>query len=101
MHARQKIIDICNKVLSDQLSIIEASRKIVWLTHNEKLDERDEDLVVFQGIDSETDHLPIGDVRIFWNKTSLEAKDEEIKKYEEWAKSFGREVCENLIKKYK
>jgi len=35
-------------------------------------------LLVFTGIDSETDTLPIGDVRQHWRLDALERKDREI-----------------------
>lgn len=98
---RQQLIDICSNVLANKISLLEASRLIVALGFTNDLDENDDDINSFVAIESETDHLPIGRVRQYWNETSLKEKDLEIEENEKWARSFGIESCENIIQKYK
>jgi len=50
----------------------------------------------FIGIDSETDHLPVGKVREHWAADALEAKDAEITIAEERWKARFRDVCERI-----
>jgi len=40
------------------------------------------DLLLIIGIDSEADHLPVGDVRKLWASDALQRKDEEIARAE-------------------
>ena len=58
------------------------------------------DFMAFVAIDSETDDLPIGDVRKYWSKEALDKLDPEIKKAEEWAKNFGLKECESLVRRF-
>jgi hypothetical protein len=54
-------------------------------------------LVVFTAIDSETDALPIGEVRQLWSPEALERKDHEITKAEHFYHCTAREAATRLI----
>lgn len=60
-----QILSLAKQFLGGQLGVIAASRKLSPLRHEVEA-ELAEVLVVFTGIDSETDTLPIGDVRRHW-----------------------------------
>jgi hypothetical protein len=97
--ARREIGETARRMLTGSLSFIEGARRIVGLSHNAKLNF-DPDIVPFVGIDSETDALPIGDVRRHWAPEALEKPRPEIDRMEKWAREFGTRHCENLIKRF-
>jgi hypothetical protein len=80
------------------MGIIEASRILSKRPFSQGL-ENDPDVLIFIGIDSSTDHLPIGEVRKFWNPEVLLQKDKEIAKWEDFYRTQAREACERLIEK--
>jgi hypothetical protein len=45
--------------------------------------ECDTDFVFFRGIDSESDHLPVGEERQHWSAPGLERDDEKVRAYED------------------
>lgn len=98
INSKKKIVRICERVFANELSILEAAREITALRFEAELDENDENILTLVGIDSETDHLPIGNKeRDLWNVEALKQKDKEIKEYEKWARDFGTEACKNIV----
>ena len=74
---RQRAREIANAVLNGQISILEAVRELVSLAHTDAIRlEADRRLII--GIESETDHLPVGEVRKLWAPEALREKDVEI-----------------------
>lgn len=61
---------------------------------------RDPDFDIFTAIVSETDHLPLKEVRHLWAEDALERLDPEIRRAEEWASGIGRDACENLLARF-
>ena len=57
------------------------------------LDENDKDILVFVGMDSESDNLPLCTERIYLSVETLKYKENEINSSEEWALDFGIEAC--------
>lgn len=92
-----KILTLAKKILDLKVGIIQGCREMIGL-----LSERDIDLekyfLVFKGVESETDALPIGQIRENWNKEQLKLKDKEIEEVENYYKRHVFETCENLIK---
>jgi hypothetical protein len=97
---RKKLVVTCSQVLINELSIIEAARIISSLRHEDGIDANDENILVFVGIDSETDHLPIGEVRRSWNQEALVAKDKEIKDYEKKVQEDAFDACKFITITY-
>src|SRR5436190_21390879 len=62
--------------------------------------EADPDFVFFVGVNSQTDHLPIGPARRHWNPDILKAKDAELARYEANVREQAFEICRRLIQKY-
>ena len=62
--------------------------------------DRDPDFTFFVAIDSESDHLPVGEARQHWNPEVLRAKDAEVAKFEAFYREKAFEVCRRLIQKY-
>lgn len=97
--ARREIGKIANAMLSGSLSFIEGSRQLWELGLGEDL-ERDADLQVFLLIDSETDALPMGELRKLWNADALAKLQPELDRAEEWARSVGLSACERLAQRF-
>jgi hypothetical protein len=92
---RQRAKEIAEAVLDGRTTILEAVRELVSLAHTDAIaDEDDRRLII--GIDSETDHLPIGRVREYWAADALEAKDAEIASAEERWKARFRCACKRI-----
>jgi hypothetical protein len=97
--ARRAILEAAQAMLTGRLSYIEGARQILRAWPASKLDDRDPDLLPFSGIDSETDALPLGEIRALWNAAALGALQPEIDRSEAWARDFGEPFCRNLVKR--
>jgi hypothetical protein len=73
--ARAKVVDLVRRVISGDLSILLAARDLSRLRFSVGSDEWDPDFIPFVAIDSETDQLPIGQVREHWAPEALVEKD--------------------------
>ncbi|MGY2735707.1 hypothetical protein [Sphingomonas sp. UYP23] len=87
---RAKIIDTARRMLAGQLPYIEGVRAICEMLSDARLSNLEEPFVGFTAVDSETDAVPIGDVRERWHP---EAK---IKLAAEWerAELYAKSICE-------
>lgn len=92
---RQRARDVAKAALEGQISILEAVRKLFPLAHTDAVcDEADRGLII--GIYSETDHLPVGEVRRLWAPEALREKDIEIASVEAWWKATFLEACKRI-----
>ena len=98
--ARREIHDAAQAMLAGRLSYIEGARKIVAAKSLARLDEWDPDLLPFEGIDSETDALPLGVMRAHWQAAALESLQPEIDRLEVWARQLGEPYCRNLVGRF-
>lgn len=97
--ARNEIGRRANAILRGELSYLEGARKICSLEHVADLD-LDPDIIPFVAIYSDTDALPLGDVRQYWQPQALDRLQPEIERKEQWAREYGRTACENLAKRF-
>jgi hypothetical protein len=95
----RKVVVAAQSILSGELGIVAGARQLCGLAHQVGAD-RDPAFTIFIGIDSESDHLPIGEVRQRWNPDALLAKDAELADYESRVRERAFESCRSLIKKY-
>ena len=92
---RQRATEIAKAALVGQVSILQAVRELVSLAHTDAVhDESDRRLII--GIDSETDHLPVGAVRKLWAPEALREKDVEIASAEARWKAKFLEACNRI-----
>jgi hypothetical protein len=84
-----------NAFLVGQVEPIETARSLAGFRGRDK--HLDEILVTFVGVDSETDALPLGDVRKLWNAEALKRQDIEIAKAELWCREMISGACRNLV----
>jgi hypothetical protein len=97
--ARKEIGRRARAVLTGEFSYLEAARKIFSLKHVADLDF-DPDVIRFTAIYSNTDALPLGEVRKYWQPQALEKLQPEIERMEQWAQEYGRSACENLAARF-
>jgi hypothetical protein len=97
---RAKVASLAAKVLKKEMSMIEGAKEIVTLCYELDVDDSDEDILAFVLIESETDHLPIGKVRRFWDEDALVEKEPEVQEAERWAQGVGAEACKNLVERF-
>jgi hypothetical protein len=95
--ARAVILAAAKNMLAGKLSYIEGARIVFWEKMAAKLDEYDADLLPFVGIVSETDALPVGEMRQHWQLDALSALQTEIDEKEAWARQLGEAHCRNLV----
>lgn len=95
----RKIVAAAQSILSGEIGIIAGARQLCGLGHQVGAD-RDTDFTFFVGVDSESDHFSIGEVRQHWNPEALRAKDTEIASFEALYREKAFEICRKLIEKY-
>ncbi len=79
----RSVATACTDYLAGTLGLIEASRLLVSCAHRLR-EDRNSEFTFFIAVESETDHLPVGEYRNQWAADSLKAKDEEIHSIEEF-----------------
>lgn len=97
--ARREVVLVAQRMLSGHCGIVEGARQLSGLAHRLAA-EHDPNFTFFIGVDSETDHLPIGDVRQRWAADALRKKDEELRSLEGFFRADALHACQNLILKF-
>ena len=98
---RELAIGIAEAVLRGDLGVIEGSRRMLPFRWTTGVDEMDDDFLTLVGVDSETDHLPIGQVRREWDKTALARKDQEIAATEAFYREHVFATCRSIITRFR
>jgi len=94
---RVQILRIARQMLAGEVGIIAASRELGYLRH-EVEPQLANVLVTFTAIDSETDALPVGDLRKEWSAEALERKDKEIAEAEDFYRDTAINAATELIR---
>src|SRR5262249_28719317 len=96
---RVRILRIARQLVAGEIGIIAASRELGYLHHEVELEPHlAKVLVTFTGIDSETDALPVGNVRKEWNPDALKRKDKEIARAEDLYRESAVNAATELIR---
>jgi hypothetical protein len=93
------VVAVARGILSGGVGIVAGARQLSRLRFDMRA-ETDADFLYFVGVDSETDHLLVGDVRRHWSADALLEKDVELQDYEAWARERAFEVCRSLLQRY-
>jgi hypothetical protein len=89
---RQRAKELAKAVLDGRTTVLEAVRELVSLAHTDAIaNEADRTLII--AIESETDSLPIGEVRKLWAPDAWQAKQPEIERAEALRKTEFLEAC--------
>ena len=96
---RRKVRALAQRIAAGEMGVIDGARQMlkfqVWLHVRD-----DEDFRIFVGVDSESHHLPIGDVRKHWQADALKKKDEEIRSLEDYYRKDVVEAAVRIRAKY-
>jgi len=88
--------NIAEKLIKDEIYFIEAIREIKDRINLIKLTVEEERLL--KAIDSDTDDIPVGEVRKKWNKEALEKIDIELNDYMKEIKPDVIKICKKILK---
>lgn len=99
-HDTAEIVAVAQAMLDGRLGVIQGSRRLNDLRETIGISHMDEDFASFVVIDSETDTLPVGDVRGRWSERALVQKDEEVKAAERLYRDDALEHCRKLIARF-
>jgi hypothetical protein len=97
---RAKIVEVAQAMLDGALGIIEGSRRLNDLREAMGIYHLDEDFVGFVAIDSETETLPVGEVRTRWNKEALVQQDRKVEEAERLYRDGALKDCRKLIARF-
>jgi len=88
-------------LMEGRRGIIESARVMQRLARKVR-DERDANFIVFGGIASESDDLPVGEERRNWAASALEREDAKIKivAFEEQCREAALRSAKHLVDKY-
>ena len=63
-------------------------------------EQEDAELLGICGIESKTDHLPLGSVRQYWDPEALQRNDAELAECEEFFRNSAMAMCRALVDRY-
>ena len=98
--ARARIAEIAAAILDGRLGVIEGSRRLMEFRVEADPEQEDPDLLGMCGIESQTDHLPLGPVRKYWDDDALRRKDAELAENEAFFRESALEMCRSLAGRY-
>jgi len=92
---RQRVKDVATAMLDGRITVIAAVRELGSLAHTDAIaDVEDRRFII--GVESETDDLPVGEVRKLWAASALVIKDIEVARCENLYKARFLEVCRRI-----
>lgn len=95
----RSVTTACRDYLTGTLGLIEASRYLASCAHSLR-EDRNSEFTFFIAVESETDHLPVGEYRNQWAADSLEVKDDEINSIEEFYRRDAVAAATLLLKRF-
>lgn len=94
--AQQKILAIVDAVLSRQTGVLEGAKSLSPLLRSTTQVADENDLLLMKGVDSETDHLPIGSLHHLWHADVLPTNLKESERCEQLWGDLIRAACERI-----
>ena len=92
---RRKARDLAQAVLDGRMTVLEGARALVSLAHTDAVpDLEDRKLII--AVESETDDLPVGEVRTLWATDMLKEKDVEIARAEKLYRDSFLQACQRI-----
>ena len=93
---RRKARDVAQSLLDGRITALQAARALVSLAHTDAVpDVSDRRLII--AVESETDDLPVGEVRNLWAPSALQEKDIEIARAEGLYRDDLLHACERIV----
>jgi hypothetical protein len=97
---QQRVVEVASAMLRGEIGVIEGSRQLCRLRFSCSSLDHDPDFIPFVGIDSDTDHLPVGEDRRHWAADALARKDIEIQDAEAFYRNHAIAGCERLLARF-
>lgn len=92
---KQRAREIADAILNGRTGILEGVRALLPLVHSGAIrGKRDGNLII--GVDSETGHLPIGEVRKYWAPDALVEKDLQIAAAQAQWRDLVLDACKRI-----
>jgi hypothetical protein len=96
---RAQLVDAAQGIIDGRLGIVEGTRIIVGLAF--KLEVPNDELFrYFQGLYSDIDHFPVGEVRARWNPSSLAREDALREGVEAKVRPRVLLSCEDIVRRF-
>jgi hypothetical protein len=93
-------VRIARSIIDGSISVLPGCRKILGSLRRLGVD-REKPFVIFVGIDSESDHLPLDpEERKHWSPEALIREDKEIERYTKWAEKLALPACRAVIERF-
>ena len=99
-HARRRVAETAAGMLDGTVPFLEGVRVLTGLRDKVGVAQDDEDFMIFVVVDSETDALPVGEVRKHWATEALQRLEPEIEDATQWAKQFSGAACVSLVARF-
>jgi hypothetical protein len=96
---REEVVTIARAILGGEMGVVLGARHITALGYAFE-DAFDPDLILWVGIDSQTDHLPVDEERRNWSQQALAIKDVEIAECEAFFKDAALDGCRRLLRRF-
>ena len=98
----EEAVRVAREILARSVTMIEGARKMadIHLYSSHMSQPRDEAYALFLEIDSQSSHLPVGEVRKYWSAEVLARKDAEIEALTASFQEQGMKAAQTLIHRY-
>jgi hypothetical protein len=97
---QQQVVEVASAILHGELGVIEGSRLLCALRFRVSTLDHDPDFLPFIGIDSETDHLPVGEILQHWASDALVRLAPEIRAAENHWRQWAFTSAQRLIDRF-
>jgi hypothetical protein len=95
------VLTVARQIVAGEIDPLEGCRAIVHVGVDLRTEDRDDpDFLILRGIESETDHFPMGVVRQQWDEIALAEQDRLRAAYLERNRESLIEACWSIIRKY-
>ena len=97
---KSQCTEVCQAIIDESIGIVEGVRSLVSLSFSLECED-EQPFLGFRGIDSQSDHFPLGELREHWDKNSLAREDANRLEFE---RDFKEEViadCREIIVRFR
>jgi hypothetical protein len=100
--ARRRVVAAAEALLRGEVGVIESAQRLSSLASSVVDDWfNDPEFAVFGVLDTETDHLPVGRAREFWDPIALREKDPTIQRIEAANRLEVEAACRRLVARFR
>jgi hypothetical protein len=97
---RRKAADICAGILAGEVDLFVGCHSLASLRQDLEVDPKDPDFAVFDLVSSETDALPVGEVRSHWAPEALAQLQPQIEAFVRWASPQVLPACSSVVERF-